>query len=82
MYYGNHNGYNGWVDHASFDKIIVAAASRYIPNHLIQQLSKNGKMMIPMGPEFYQRLYLIKKENHHVEKIKLQPVRFVPMIKK
>ena len=43
------NGYQGWSEHAPFDKIIVTAAPDLIPPPLIHQLKKGGRMVIPAG---------------------------------
>lgn len=79
--YGQHSGYDGWEKYAPFDKIIVSAAAGFIPDKLIEQLNEGGSMIIPVGNQFSQRLYLIKKHNQKVEKEKLDFVRFVPMVK-
>jgi protein-L-isoaspartate(D-aspartate) O-methyltransferase len=81
--YGNINykigdGYRGWPEHAPFDAIIVTAASKHIPEPLIEQLKVNGKMVIPIGDQ-YQELLLIIKTDKGIEKRTITPVRFVPM---
>src|SRR4029079_3771566 len=43
------DGTYGWSDQAPFDRIIVAAAAPEIPDPLIQQLARTGKMIIPVG---------------------------------
>src|SRR6266481_3630276 len=43
------NGYHGWSEHASFDKVIVTAAPDLIPPPLIHQLKAGGKMVIRLG---------------------------------
>src|ERR1043166_10020429 len=50
------DGTYGWSDQAPFDRIIVAAAAPAVPEPLVQQLARNGKMVIPIGPEGRQRL--------------------------
>lgn len=50
------DGTYGWSDQAPFDRIIVAASAPEIPDPLIQQLSRKGKLVIPVGPEGKQRL--------------------------
>lgn len=56
------DGTLGWKDGEKFDAILVAAACRTIPETLLEQLSTNGRMVIPIGGEFSQKLRLIKKE--------------------
>ena len=50
------DGTYGWSDQAPFDRIIVAAAAPEVPEPLLQQLARTGKMVIPIGPEGNQRL--------------------------
>lgn len=73
------DGYQGWPQHAPFDKIIVTAAPDYIPMELVAQLKTGGKMIIPLGSS-YQELYLITKTEGGLVKERLFPVRFVPMV--
>jgi protein-L-isoaspartate(D-aspartate) O-methyltransferase len=74
------DGYKGWGEHAPFDAIIVTAAPNEIPEELVKQLKLGGRMIIPIG-SFYQELYRITKMEQGIQKEKLIPVRFVPMIK-
>ncbi len=55
------DGTLGWTDFAPFDKIIVTAAAPSIPQSLIGQLKAKGKMAIPVGDVFSQRLQLVEK---------------------
>jgi protein-L-isoaspartate(D-aspartate) O-methyltransferase len=73
------DGYRGWQEHAPYDAIIITAAPEYIPQPLVDQLRKGGRMIIPVG-ESYQELILITKQDEGtVRKKSLLPVRFVPM---
>jgi len=56
------DGTLGWQEFAPFDKIAVTASSSEIPNPLLTQLSPNGKMVIPIGSRFRQRLVLLEKD--------------------
>ncbi|MGM0495493.1 MAG: protein-L-isoaspartate(D-aspartate) O-methyltransferase, partial [Bacillota bacterium] len=80
--FGQHSGYLGWKEYAPFDKIIVSAAARTIPEKLVEQLCEGGLMIIPIGHHFSQTLYLIKKKENSFKKEKLDLVRFVPMVEK
>lgn len=74
------NGYKGWPEHAPFDKIIVTAAPPEVPQALVEQLAKGGRMIIPVG-EASQDLWLITKDGAgEVHKKTLYGVRFVPMV--
>ena len=73
------DGYRGLPEQAPFDAVIVTAAPGHIPQPLVDQLKKGGRMIIPVG-EFYQELILItKKPDGTVKKQSVLPVRFVPM---
>jgi protein-L-isoaspartate(D-aspartate) O-methyltransferase len=73
------DGYDGWREHAPFDVIIVTAAADTIPPPLIAQLKENGRMLIPVGPQFgAQNLVLVTKQGGKVRTRTLMPVRFVP----
>jgi len=74
------DGYQGWVDHAPYDSIIVTAAPEEVPEKLVEQLKVGGKMIVPIG-SIHQELYIITRTEEGYDKIKLLPVRFVPMIK-
>jgi len=73
------DGYQGWQEHAPYDAIMVTAAPPGIPERLVEQLKEGGRMIVPIG-SFSQSLYLIKKTEKGIEKKKLFPVRFVPMV--
>jgi protein-L-isoaspartate(D-aspartate) O-methyltransferase len=73
------DGYNGWIEHAPFDIIIVTAAAEIIPQPLIDQLAENGRLVIPVGsPGGAQYLKLLVKKNGKIITTTLLPVRFVP----
>ena len=76
------DGYLGFEEKAPFDKILVTAASKEIPQELLKQLKINGKMIIPIG-DLNQKMILIKKTDaNNFEKTDLGSFKFVPMLKK
>ena len=77
------DGYQGWHEEAPFDRIIVTAAPKEIPDKLIEQLAPGGIMIIPYGESIdLQFIWSIKKERDgSIIKEKIIPVRFVPMVK-
>ena len=78
------NGYKGLPKKAPFDRIMVTAAPKEVPEALIQQLSEEGIMILPVGEQFnIQYLWVITKEiGGAIKKEKVLPVRFVPMVNK
>ena len=75
------DGLKGWPKQAPFDRIIVTAAARDIPETLIDQLAVGGIMIIPVdaGPERQELKRLVRTEDG-IEVETLLPVRFVPLV--
>ncbi len=74
------NGSKGWEEKSPFDIIIVSAAALELPEKLLEQLTPNGRLIIPVGSKFRQELILYKKEDGQVVENKLSLVRFVPLV--
>lgn len=74
------NGYDGWIEAAPFDVIIITAAPPKIPETLISQLSDNGIMIAPEGRQIQQLVKIVKNGND-IKREPLIMVRFVEMIK-
>jgi protein-L-isoaspartate(D-aspartate) O-methyltransferase len=73
------DGYAGWPEAAPFDAIIVTCAPTKVPPPLIEQLKEGGRMVIPLGGQFDQRVHLmVKKDGKLVDQV-LKPTLFVPM---
>lgn len=73
------DGYQGWPEHAPFDKIIVTCSPEKVPPALVEQLREGGRMVVPVGERYQQTLYLMKKEDGKLVSEALQPTLFVPM---
>ena len=80
----NANGWNGYQKGAPYDRIIVTAGAKKVPEALIDQLANSGIMVIPVGKiMFSQTLRIISKDNNgNVIKKKSLPVRFVRLVNK
>ncbi|MGM0414137.1 MAG: protein-L-isoaspartate(D-aspartate) O-methyltransferase [Bacillota bacterium] len=75
------DGKLGWSEKSPFDAIIVSAATDQLPEQLLKQLKIGGKIIIPIGDSFSQRLILYHKiEDGQVRMNKFEPVRFVPLV--
>ncbi len=74
------DGYQGWKNYAPFDAIIVTCAPENIPQPLVEQLAEGGKMVIPIGLQYHQVLYLLEKKEGKIRSTATLPVLFVPMI--
>ena len=56
------DGSKGYPDEAPFDRIIVTAGAPSVPKPLIEQLDVNGRLVIPVGDKFVQRLLIAEKK--------------------
>ena len=72
----------GWQDGAPYDAIIATAGAPAIPDSLIQQLTIEGRLVIPVGTRYEQELHLITKHQKGIEDINLGGCRFVSLIGK
>lgn len=74
------DGSKGWQEHAPYDRIMVTAAARVLPDELVEQLANGGRMVIPVGPPHMQELKLITKTADGDVQIKTAGwVRFVEL---
>jgi protein-L-isoaspartate(D-aspartate) O-methyltransferase len=73
------DGYAGLEAAAPFQAIVVAAASRQVPQSLLRQLAPDGKMILPLHEGAAQRLVLYRRNGKGFVESELDPVRFVPM---
>ena len=75
------DGFNGWEEDLKFDGIICAAAPRQYPEELLELLEIGGKLVIPVGLEGEQKLYVVtKKSDTENEEMIYEEVAFVPML--
>ena len=72
------DGYKGWAENAPYEAIIVTAAPNEVPEKLIDQLSLDGRLIIPVGGAS-QDLLLIEKSKEGITRKRITSVRFVPM---
>lgn len=75
------DGYQGWLDAAPFDVVIVTCAAERPPSPLVEQLAIGGRMCIPLNePNGSQRLTMLRKaKDGTIQKTAQEWVRFVPM---
>jgi len=74
------DGYEGWPEHAPYDRIIGAAAAADVPSALTAQLEDGGILVMPVGTA-YQELRVLQKQGETLATLATLPVRFVPMIR-
>ena len=75
------DGGTGLDKAAPFDSIILAAAAPEMPQALLQQLARGGRMILPLreGRADAQRLVLVERSRLGFSETALDPVRFVPL---
>ena len=74
------DGSLGWPDCAPYNGILVTAGAPDIPNALIEQLAEKGKLVIPVGSEYFQTLNVVKKLKGRVHRKELFECTFVPLL--
>ena len=75
------DGAKGWPEQAPFDRIIVTAAGPHIPQILVDQLTPEGILVMPVGPEYRDQRLLRLRRNPAGNRVDdLGPVRFVPLV--
>lgn len=74
------DGTMGWPENGPYDAIIVTAGGPEVPQPLIDQLSENGRLIIPVGDQQVQQLQFVQKNEDQVEISSLASVRFVDLV--
>ena len=76
------DGTLGWPEHAPYDAIIVAAGGPKVPEPLVEQLAKGGRLIVPVGPtEQSQTLVLLTKDpSGAIRQRPLADCRFVALV--
>jgi protein-L-isoaspartate(D-aspartate) O-methyltransferase len=74
------DGYQGWPQHAPFDRVMATAAPAEMPAALVEQLAVGGRLIAPVG-ESEQWIRVLWKLPDRVVEERTIPVRFVPMVK-
>jgi protein-L-isoaspartate(D-aspartate) O-methyltransferase len=73
------DGHAGLEKAAPFQAIVVAAASRQVPQALLRQLAPGGRMVLPLQEGTAQKLVLYERNGRGFVESELERVRFVPM---
>jgi len=76
------DGTLGWEESSPYDRILVTAGARQIPQPLTDQLEERGVMVIPVGNSYSQDLEVIRKRKNHIKTAMVEKCVFVPLIGK
>ena len=74
------DGSKGLVAKSPFNKILVTAGAPIIPQALIDQLSEDGILVIPVGNREKQKMVKITKRKGKLEKEEFDYFAFVPLL--
>ncbi len=74
------DGSLGLEDAGPFDAIVVTAAAEHLPRSFSGQLAEGGRIVIPLGRWFDQRLYRFRLRNGELHGENLGAFVFVPLI--
>jgi len=70
----------GWPEGAPYDAIIVSAGAPTVPQVLLEQLTWNGRLVIPVGSRWQQELHRVTKLKKRNNIENLGGCYFVPLI--
>ena len=74
------NGTLGWEEFSPYDRILVTAGAKEVPQPLLSQLKEGGIMVIPVGDMYSQELEVIRKEEDSIKTETVEKCVFVPLI--
>jgi protein-L-isoaspartate(D-aspartate) O-methyltransferase len=74
------DGTLGLPDEAPFRAIAVAAAAPSLPQPLYDQLEERGRLVVPIGGRWGQRLEVIVRSPEGPAVVRSVPCRFVPLV--
>ena len=76
------DGTRGWLEHAPYDAIIVAAGGPTIPESLKSQLKIGGRLVIPVGVDqrIQELVRVTRIAQDEFRREDLADVRFVPLL--
>jgi protein-L-isoaspartate(D-aspartate) O-methyltransferase len=74
------DGTKGWQQESPFDAIIVTAGAPELPEVLINQLTKGGRLVVPVGNQHTQELIKIYRDKEKIEQTNLGGCRFVKLV--
>ncbi len=74
------SGFEPWPEEAPFDRIILTAAPKELPQSLLEQCRIGGRIVAPVGSGQQWLMVYDRQKDGNFLKTKVIPVRFVPMV--
>ena len=74
------DGTKGWQEESPFDAIVVTAGAPELPELLIDQLAKGGRLVVPVGNQHTQELMKIYRDKEKIQQTNLGGCRFVKLV--
>ncbi|MGH7520355.1 MAG: protein-L-isoaspartate(D-aspartate) O-methyltransferase [Gemmatimonadales bacterium] len=74
------DGTLGWSAYAPYHAILVAAGGPEIPPPLVEQLTPDGRMIIPLGARGNQILTVVRRTADGIHATPIGDARFVPLV--
>ena len=74
------DGSDGVPVFSPYDAIVIAAGAPAVPPDLISQLSKRGKMVVPVGTTHLQHLTFLRRSGQSVNEEVRESCVFVPLV--
>lgn len=74
------DGTLGWADGAPYDGVLVAAGAPHLPRAYWEQLTPDGRVVIPIGDRDEQTLRVIVRDGDDRREFQDVACRFVPLV--
>jgi protein-L-isoaspartate(D-aspartate) O-methyltransferase len=74
------DGSSGYAPEAPYERILVTAGAPEVPGPLKAQLADGGRLVMPVGPETFQRVMLIERRGNLYTEHEGEGCVFVPLI--
>lgn len=74
------DGTRGWPEFAPYEAVIVTAGSPGVPPPIVEQLAEGGKLVIPTGSGYSQRLLVLERRGEKIIERDEGGCVFVPLI--
>ena len=70
----------GYLPNSPYDAVIITAAAESIPKNLISQISKKGRIVLPLIDNKNQKLVKLKNTKNGIINKTVEDVFFVPLL--